>query len=377
MNAILKNRLSRKKTLKIVIVVFSFPPNWVGGTEIATYNIAKHLSENCHDVHVITSLDKGMQEVSSEFGFKVHRLSYNKINRFLKVIQFWYKIFFRIYRIKPDIVHIQAVGNGMPAFFAKLVFKVPYVVWGQGNDVYLSWPFKKAISKIVLSNADFVIALTDHMKEKMQEICMRPVKVISNGIDIKKFHSDKKRESISELTIMFVGRLDPIKGVKYLIQAMSIVKNYQNIKLIVIGDGEEKKELKELVSMLNLSDCVYFTGLIDNEKIPEYMSQADIFVLPSLSEGFPVASLEAMASGLPIVATNVGGLPDIIEDGVNGYLVEPRNPVQLAEKITLLLKDNDLRLNISKANREKAKKYDWSYVVGQLEDVYYSLCKDI
>jgi glycosyltransferase involved in cell wall biosynthesis len=373
----LENSLTRRKKIKIVLVVFSFPPNWIGGTEIATYNIARHLSNKGHDVHVITSIDKGMPEISSEYGFKVHRLSYYKKNKIIKVIQFWYKIFLNMHTIKPDIVHIQGVGNGVPAVLTKLLFKVPYVVCGHGDDVYSSWSFKKPISKIVFSNADAVIALTSHMKKEMQKLCLRHVHVIPNGIDVKKFNINKDEKiSMNTKTILFVGRLNKIKGVEYLIQAVSIIRNNYNVKLIIIGDGEEKNVLKELADNLNLSDCICFTGLIDNDKIPEHMTQVDIFVLPSLSEGLPVVILEAMASGLPIVATNVGGLPDILEDGVNGFLVEPGNPEQLAEKIALLLMDNILRKKMSETNRKETKKYDWCYVVEQFEEVYFSVCKN-
>jgi N-acetyl-alpha-D-glucosaminyl L-malate synthase BshA len=360
--------------MTIVIFVSFFPPKWLAGIEIATYNIAKHLSQRGHNVHVVTSLDKGLPSFSNEPGFNVHRISCRKV-RILGVMQFWCKIFIKIYQIKPDIVHIQAIGNGVPGFLAKLMLKIPYVVCGHGSDVYLSWAFKKPISKIVLSNADAVIALTDDMKNELVKIHRKPINVIPNGVEVEKFNvnGNKKRLLMNEKTLLFVGTLHQVKGIRYLIQAMSIVRNNSKANLTIIGDGEEKEELKEFANKLNLSDCIHFAGRIDNEKIPEYMSQADIFVLPSLSEGLPVVSLEAMASGLPIVATNVGGLPDIIEDGINGFLVEPKNYEQLAEKIILLLNDDELRLKISRANREKAKKYDWSSVVEQLEEVYYSV----
>jgi len=370
------NPSSRERKIKIVLVVPLFPPKWLAGTEVATYNIAKHLSRKGHEVHVITSLDKGMTGLSREFGFYIHRLSWRKV-RILGTIQFWLKIFLKIYEIKPDIVHIQAVANGIPGFLAKVVFKTPYIVWGRGSEVYLPWAFKKPISKIVLSNADAVLALTDHMKKEMQRMCSRPICVIPNGINVEHFRSncDKHSVSLNGKTIFFVGRLHPVKGVKYLIQAMSIVRNVHHAKLTIIGDGEEKDELKQLVSKLGLCEYIEFKGRIENGKIPTYIAQADIFVLPSLSEGFPVVVLEAMAAGLPVVATGVGGLPCIIEEGVNGFLVEPANPEQIAEKIVLLLGDDELRLKMSRANLEKAKKYDWRCVVEQLEEIYYSVCK--
>jgi glycosyltransferase involved in cell wall biosynthesis len=111
-------------------------------------------------------------------------------------------------------------------------------------------------------------------------------------------------------------------------------------------------------------------GKVPHDEIPAYMASADVFVLPSLSEGFGIVALEAMAMGLPIVATKVGGLLEIIKDGENGFLVEPRNPVEIAEKCALLLTNDDLRTSISRNNREKAKDYSWEKVIERLENVY-------
>ncbi len=102
------------------------------------------------------------------------------------------------------------------------------------------------------------------------------------------------------------------------------------------------------------------------------MVASDVLVLPSLSEGFPVTILEAMASGLSIVATTVGGLPEIVKDGENGFLVEPNNYGQIAEKVILLLEDEELRYKISKNNKERTKRYSWGHAVDKLEEIYQS-----
>jgi glycosyltransferase involved in cell wall biosynthesis len=149
-----------------------------------------------------------------------------------------------------------------------------------------------------------------------------------------------------------------------------IVRKEPNVTLLLVGDGEERENLRALVQKLNLSECVSFVGRVSNEKVPEYMAAADVFVLPSLSEGLPNVILEAMASGLPVVATKVRGLPEIIEDGQNGFLVEPKNPNEIAEKVCLLLEDAELRERVSRNNKEKAKGYDWDDIVKKLEMVY-------
>jgi len=153
----------------------------------------------------------------------------------------------------------------------------------------------------------------------------------------------------------------------------TITQETQSVRLMLVGDGAEEEELRQLVERLSLGNWVSFIGKIPNEKIPEYLAASDVFVLPSLSEGLPNVILEAMASGLPIVASKVGGLPEMIKNGENGFLVEPKSPEQIAKKVLLLLGDNELKEKISKNNKEKAKDYSWESIVIKLEKVYQSL----
>lgn len=246
------------------------------------------------------------------------------------------------------------------------------------KEIYLPWRFKEVISKLVLRNSDAVIALTEDMKKEMQKICNKDIIVIPNGINLENFER-LSRENIRrklEITneqkiVIFAGTLRPIKGVKYLIQAMNLIRQ-KNTKasLMLIGDGEERQSLEELVKESNLGDCVTFVGQVPNEEVLEYMAASDVFVLPSLSEGFPLVILEAMASGLPIVATKVGGLPEIIKEGDNGFLVEPKDSIEIAEKVLLLLQGKELRQRIAKNNRQRAKDYTWAKVVDSVEQVY-------
>jgi glycosyltransferase involved in cell wall biosynthesis len=150
-------------------------------------------------------------------------------------------------------------------------------------------------------------------------------------------------------------------------------KEMPDARLIIVGDGEERGYLEELADSFGIRVCVDFVGKVPHKRIPDYMRQADVFVLSSLSEGFPVTVLEAMAYGLPIVATRVGGLPDIIEDGVNGYLVELRNVEEITNKIAMLLNSPELCRNIYNNNKVKAQRYTWESVTLVLENLYLGL----
>jgi N-acetyl-alpha-D-glucosaminyl L-malate synthase BshA len=362
--------------MKVAILTPLFPPKHLAGLEIAAYNIAKHLSKRNHEVHVITTLDKGLLRESTEECFFVHRFKTSDIP-ILRTVLYSIKSFFAVKKANPDIVHIQTIYLSLSGLLIKKFLHKPYVVYGRGSDVYLPWRFKNSISKPILKNADAVIALTEDMKKEIQKICNRNVFVIPNGIDLKRFENLSKEDLRSKLEIkeekiiMFVGTLRPVKGVRYLIEAMKIITDKsKNSRLFIVGDGEERGYLENLVRNLNLEKYVKFVGKVPNEEVPEYMAASDVFVLPSLSEGFGIVNLEAMASGLPIVATNVRGLPEIIKDGENGFLVEPKNPEQIAGRVLLLLENDELRERISKDNKQEIRKYSWKSVVEKLEKVY-------
>ena len=156
-----------------------------------------------------------------------------------------------------------------------------------------------------------------------------------------------------------------------------IIKNKMaGIKLILVGSGRDYQNLQHLVIKNGLEKEIKFTGNIINSKISEYMTASDIFVLPSISEGMPIVILEAMASGLPVVATRVGGIPEIIQEGENGYLVDAKNSEQIAAKISYLFSHGDAIKHISLQNIEKAKEYSWNLVGGKLLRIYSDCVKD-
>jgi len=368
--------------MKIAILVSMFPPKHLGGTEIATLNIAKNLAQKGHNVEVITSLDEGLPKKSREDNFLIHRIYYPKIKLF-GVIYFWIKCLFLIRKINSEITHVQNIQMAAPCFLAKIIFGRSYIVYCRGSDVYLPWRFKNIFSKIILNNASAVVVLSEDMKKKIQIFYPKNIFVISNGIDLVRFNGLRKeiiRRKLNiasdEKIILFVGTLKFIKGISYLIEAMGAIKEKEEkVKLILVGEGPERKRLENLTKELNLEKEINFIGGVENNKIPEYMSVSDIFILSSLSESFGIVNLEAMASGLPIVATKVGGIPEIVKDGENGFLVEPGDSKQIAEKILYLLSNDDIRKSISIANREKAKNYSWDSVVDKLIAVY-SLCQN-
>ena len=369
--------------MKIAIIVYQFPPKWLAGTEIATYHIAQHLAIRGHEIHVITSLDSGMPRESRLQGFYVHRIKSPGI-RFLYLPIFWLKILILLNKIKPEVIHIQAINLALLGYCAKIFIRKNVAIWGRGSDVYEMNrfnPITRLMIRFGVKNCDALIALTTAMQAEIEKFSKREAYVIPNGIDLKRYDQLSREQIRKELKIaedtqiiLWVGNMNPWKGLRYLIEAMDTVRHRTNkVRLILIGDGLEKNGLYMRAKNLNLGDVITFAGELPNDKVLEYMVASDIFVLPSITEGLPNVILEAMGSGLPIVATNVKGMSEIITEGVNGFLVDHKNSAQIANQVILLTNDEQLRQQIGNNNREKAKEYSWDVVIEKLERVYLSI----
>lgn len=364
--------------MKIAIISPRFPPKWIAGTELASYYIAKGLASKGNEVHIITSWDDGMLETTHENGFAIHRIKYSKI-RFISFFSFSIKCFRLILTLDPDIVHSQGAGTGFPGILMKYIKKKPCIVWAQGSDIYYAVNLMKLITFIILNQTNQIIALTNDMELEIKKFANRDVLILPNGIDLGRFKQkrsdtyriDNELKS-GQWLLLFVGTLRPVKGVSYLIQAMYILisKGYNNINLNIIGDGEDRKSLEDLVTRLGLTKNVTFIGHLSPEFVPYYMSLSDIFVLPSISEGFPLVILEAMASGLPIITTNVRGLPEIVIDHENGLMVKSKSPNDLADKILEIIHDDKLREEITKNNIQKSYSYSWEMITDRLYNIY-------
>ena len=264
------------------------------------------------------------------------------------------------------------------SIFIKKLLTKPVVVSPRGTDIYLSSNlYKKTFIKFILKNSDCILAQTNNQKIEIEKYSKNDIIIIPNGIDSTEYNFNKTDMRLEmgfksdDYLIIFIGRLHKVKGVEYLINAMKLIENSKidNLKLLIIGDGTEKRKLKQLSNELKL-DNISFLGSISQKEIPRYLISSDIFVLPSLSEGFPVSIMEAFASGLPIIVSNVGGIPEIVENKVNGFIVEPKNSNQIANKINDLINDENMRIKISHNNKKKAVEFSWEKIIKRIEKAY-------
>jgi glycosyltransferase involved in cell wall biosynthesis len=195
---------------------------------------------------------------------------------------------------------------------------------------------------------------------------------IPNGCNTEFFHPIAKKQ-LNSGKIIFIGKLNPMKGVHILIECFALLRaEHLDIKLEIIGDGPDRKKLENMTKTLEISKAVCFYGEIKDVK--KHLQEADLFVLPSFSEGLPNVILEAMSSGLPVIATRTGGIPDIIEDGSNGILVEPRNSDQLYKAISRILTNEKLAEQLSLKARETIEsRFSIDHIARQYIKLYNKL----
>jgi len=338
----------------------------IGGIENWTQNIAEKLSLVA-EIFVVTGKVKYQSQKQELNGVKIWRTSLFNLSNLsaspliytLSLLPFvFFKSLFLIKKEKVDIIHCQGFLSSFLGFFLSKFTGIPYITTVQrleGN--------KNPLKNFIYRNASLCIGASRAIKDYFEEIGCKRVELIPNGIDLKRFEG-LERKPHQGFVVMTVARLEKVKGIEYLIKA---VKNFQfpisNFQLLVIGDGSERKNLEKLVKELSLEEKVKFFGQIPPEGIPEYLTRADCFVLPSLREGFGIAILESLAAGVPIIATKVGGILDIIEDGRTGLLVEPKDSKAIADAIYEIYSGR----KFAKADLEK---YDWQNIAEKVFKIY-------
>ncbi len=381
--------------MKIVHVAIRFPPA-KGGGEQHVYNLAKQQVKMGHEVHVITTdltkeipreFDRNLPSKDVLSGIKVMRMK--AYPTFFPVWGYG-SIFFGLRRaldgIKPDIVHTHSYGYFHSDKLARLKKKSKWKLvmtshgFTPGRGVFrrVKNLYTKLIGKRTVKKLDGAIALSEKDRKVFKELGARNTFVIPNGLNLAMFENlpsgDVFRETygIKGRMILSVGRLEKIKGYNLLIGAFSnIIKDFPDTILAIVGeDWGELASLKKLVEELNLDGKVIFTGNIPYEKIPEVYAAADIFVLSSLSEGLPTALLEAMACGIPIIGTDVGGVSESL--GNCGILVKP-DSAEILEALKKLFKDEDLRRRLSKCEKERIHRFDWRIIAKEALEVYEEL----
>lgn len=300
-----------------------------------------------------------------------------------------------------DLIHAHYWVSGMVARRLRETWDVPIVqmfhtLGAMKNKVAKSEEEMEAGDRIeterrVMEWSDRIIAATPLDKAQMLWFYGadgNKISVIPAGVDTELFHPRDRAEVRKELglpdldtpILLFVGRIERLKGIDTLLESVAVVSRTcsgRDLKVLIVGGGgqteEENAELKRVVQLyrdLNLEEQVEFVGSKPQEMLPLYYSAADITVMPSHYESFGMVAIESMASGTPVIASNVGGLSFTVKDGETGFLVPEENHFALAEQVHTLLKNPDLRLRMGEQAARHASQYAWRNIAEQMVEVY-------
>ena len=268
-----------------------------------------------------------------------------------------YKVRKLIFSIAPDILHAHwSTSYGLLAAVSGFH---PLIISTWGRDIIDSprdsWILKKVV-QYNLSKADVITSTSLMLKKETQKYIQTGQKVhhIPFGIDTEKFIVNSELKDNNTIYIGTVKSLEEKYGISYLIQAFAQVKmQITNVELIIVGVGSLFNKLVKLAESLGINNSITFTGKVENDEVVHYLHKMDIFVVPSISESetFGVAAVEASACGLPVIASNIGGLPEVVIDGKTGFLIDPENIDDLTEKLLILINDKMMRKKMGEEGR--------------------------
>ncbi len=372
--------------MKIAMVTEYLAPKdkpYFGGVDARTINLATNLAKD-NEVHIITTFMEGTERIEKYDDVTIHRVGkkrkFTQRGDFLQRIKFNSAVASEILKLRPDVVDASGFVSYAGSYKGAKKIKVPAVVtvhevwqgeWVQNMGLinglaghflekhYLKYPF------------DEYIAVSKFTKEKLIEkigIAKEKIAVVYNGIDLDLYESTTVDEKYANPTIVTVCRLVAYKRVDDLIRALKILKlDFPEIQLKIIGTGPKENYLRILSRDLGLEDNVNFLGKIrDTREMIKILKKSHVFALPSIAEGFGMVIIEAMACGLPYVASDIPPIREVTNGGIGGLLCKPKNCEDLALKIKKLLSGESLRTDILKNVDKHIVKYDWS--IGSLRN---------
>ena len=362
-----------------------------GGTEIAAYNLAVQMAKRGNDIDVFTTSINKKNSIEIYPTMRIHRhattFKIASANASLNLI-------YKPLNYDLDIVHAHSPipYSDLPALMYAKRKNVPFLLTYQfdGQETGGSFMrntgvsiYNKVFINTVLDSAEVIIATTRSYAEESPFLknYLDKIVVIPNGINIDEVTTKLTQEEsrinlglpLKTKIILFFGSLVPYKGPDILLKAFKVIKKeFPEVMLIFAGRGQMLKELQDMAQKFDLEDDVIFLGFVEEEKKALYYKSADIFCLPStnMAESFGIVNLEAMASGIPIVGSNLGGIPDIVKEGENGLLAKPCDHQSLANAILRLLNDNDLSQEMGNNGRKMVEDYTWDKIAKETENLY-------
>ena len=391
--------------MKILMLTWEYPPRIVGGIARVVHDLSKRLIKDGHEVTVVTYRDGELPEYKNDKGVKVYRVENYMIrpNNFIDwVMQLNFNMVSKASEIirkegKFDVIHAHDWLVATSAKTLKQAFGIPVVATihateaGRNSGIHdEAQRYINDTEWLLTYEATEVIVNSNFMKGHVQGLFGLPfdkINVVPNGINITNFNGIERDYEFrrqyamdNEKIILFMGRLVYEKGVQHLISAMpKILSNYNDAKLIVAGKGGMLDDLRGQVDAMGLSSKVYFTGYLNAKQVQKMYKCADVAVFPSTYEPFGIVALEAMLAGVPTVVSDVGGLNEIVDHGINGMKAYAGNPNSIADSVLSILYDGKLANNIAKNAKAKVKEeFNWNKIAQDTHYIYEkAICKTV
>ena len=377
-----------------------------GGTGAYVYYLSNELMKYGNSACVVTGYDESSDMKVNEqlYVFFLKTFRAPVVKSFLFAASSFRKLNKIRHSFPVDIAHVNlplVPSFAVPSGFGKTLVSTVHSTWKgeaeaikgepysrlNSNEKFMvsfNW-FLRIFEEKMLERSNKIIAVSDFTRRELLQyykVKEDKIHVIHNGVDVKKFQpAGDKRKAKEELgfgrddiAILSVGRLYARKGLFTLIESMpAVVRKFRNAKFIISGKGQSD-ELKKLVrhaARLGVKDNIIFTGYFPDRKLPKLYQAADVFAFSTFYENLPFAVLEALSSGLPVVTTNVGGIPEMIESGRNGFLVQPFNSKELSDRILYLIEHPGEASEMGfLARKTILERFDWRLIVKKVLAVY-------
>ena len=379
--------------MRILMQQWAYFP-WVGGAEVFTQHLAEYMVTRGHQVDIVTGLlgkpgieyDGWQEELDVINGVNVHRVRVPGVKYAGIMVGIW-RMLTRSLKLQQqndyDIIHSHIFPAMVCGALSKRDKKL--VITLQGGDIGEYKESSRLIRALEmpfiywsLRKADMVHCVSTHIARAARRLSARDVTVVPNGVDTSIFHPYDRYQlrkklgySPREKIVVSTSRLTPKNGLDYLIKATATLGD---VKLIIIGDGEQRKHLESLIQDLKLKNRVFLLGTLPHKELPQYLAIADAFCRPSVNEGFGISFIESMACRIPTIGTAVGGITDIINHGENGILVPPEDAGTLSRALKRVIEDGNLAKQIAERGYQTVReKFTWEKVLQQMEGVYQGL----
>src|SRR5687768_4936962 len=373
--------------MRILVLNHEFPPIGGGGGRAAE-DICRTLAKRGYEIKVLTAYIRGLSREEERDGYQVIRLPSLRAQAykasFLSMVVYVLAGLWTGRRLlssfKPEVIHAHfAVPAGALAWALSRMTGIPYILTVHLGDVpggvpektggWFQWvyPFTRTIWR----DANRIIAVSEFTRQLALKKYDVKIQVIPNGVDLSTVQPHLVHLN-QPPRIVFAGRFMAQKNPLQVVQTLNGLKQLQ-WQCVMIGDGSLMQDVKRAVAESGLEDRFHFTGWIDPRDVLDWFDRSDILFMPSRSEGLPVVGVQALAKGLAIVASQVGGFVDLVDHGKNGYLIQREEVARFSASLLGLLSDSDRLISFRKASLEKAKCFEINQVVKEYENVFLSV----